>query len=95
MNDFYKFGKKVRLRISLFDDYNDEVFYKVEKSDNYMTNYRKNNFICDFKYLGTVDRLGHFVRINNSEFIKKNSFHRASGLLGQNFINYLNKKNKF
>ena len=47
MNDFYKFGKKVRIGGSVFfDDCNDEgCFIKVEKSDNCYPNYRKNNFI--------------------------------------------------
>ena len=66
MNDFNKFGKKVRVGGSVFfDDCNDEgCFIKVLKEDNYMTPIIEKIISSgDFKYLGTVDRLGHFVRI--------------------------------
>lgn len=66
MNDFDKFGKKVRIGGSVFfDDCNDEgCFIKVEKGDNYMTPIIEKIISSgNFKYLGTVDRLGHFVRI--------------------------------
>jgi predicted O-methyltransferase YrrM len=66
MSDFNKFGRKVKVGGSIFfDDCSDDgCFIKIPKEDNYMTPIIDEIIATgEFKFLGTVDRLGHFIRI--------------------------------
>lgn len=66
MSDFNKFGRKVKVGGSIFfDDCSDDgCFIKIPKENNYMTPIIDEIIATgEFKFLGTVDRLGHFIRI--------------------------------